>query len=223
MASEQPKWNLSDLRRLLTGGSAGHSRERFAPAQVIYAQGDPGNAAFFVESGRVIITTVTPSGKEAVVGIRREDEFFGTRCLVGRRAGGATALTASTLVRVPVTTLRRLLREQPDFAVMFATFLVSQSISDQENLVDHLTNSAEKRLARTLLQLADRDASDASNGFHAVSTPINQAVLAKMIGTTRPRVSFFMNKFKRQGLIDYSRTGDLKVSKGLRRLLQEAS
>ena len=217
MASEQLNWDRSGFMQLLTGRGPGQSRERFAPAQVIYAQGDPANAMFYVESGRVLIATVTPSGKEAVVAIRREGELFGTRCLVDRRAGGATALTASTLVRVSAATLNRLLRTEPDFAVTFATYLVSQSINDQDMLVDYLTNSAERRLARALLQLAD----DVSSDDLPVSTPINQAVLAKMIGTTRPRVSFFMNKFKRQGFIEYGRGGDLTVRDGLRRFLRE--
>lgn len=159
---------------------------------------------------------MSESGKEAVVAIRGPGEFFGTRCLVDRRTGMAAALTACSLIRVTTSALIRLLREEPNFAVMFATYLVKQSIRDQENLVDHLTNPAEKRLARTLLQLANYvDSGDP----RSISTPINQGMLANMIGTTRPRVSFFMNKFRRQGLIEYTRDGGLTVRDGLRRYL----
>lgn len=109
--------------------------------------------------------------------------------------------------------LTRMLREEPDFTVIFATYLVHQSIRDQESLIDRLINPAEKRLARTLLQLAKvTDADDPQT----IPTPINQAVLANMIGTTRPRVSFFMNRFKRQGFIEYGRDGRIKVHNSLR-------
>jgi CRP/FNR family transcriptional regulator, cyclic AMP receptor protein len=161
---------------------------------------------------------VTPSGKEAVIAIRGPGELFGTRCLVARRTGTTSTLTACSLIRVTKPALIRLLREEPGFAVMFATYLVGQSIQDQENLVDNLTNPAEKRLARALLQLAD---STGGPGPHPISTPINQAVLANMVGTTRSRVNFFMNKFKRQNLIEYDRHGRLSVHGSLRRAVLE--
>jgi CRP-like cAMP-binding protein len=154
MAKEKRSKNLFTLEKILTGHGVGQSREQFAPAQIIYTQGGTSNAMFYVEKGRVKIATVSPNGKEAVVAIRREGDFFGTRCLVAKRMATATALTACSLVRVTTSALVRLLREEPDFAVMFATYLVGQSINDQESLVDHLTNPAEKRLARALLQLA---------------------------------------------------------------------
>lgn len=155
---------------------------------------------FYVESGRVITSAVVPSGKEAVTALRGDGDFFGTRSLVAQqRTATATTLTDCALVRLTKATLIRVLREQPDFAELFTIYLMRQSLQDQENLIDHLTNSAEKRLARVLLQLAEC-------GGHS-PTLISQDVLAKMIGTTRSRVSFFMNKFRRQGYIEYNRYG----------------
>jgi len=183
-------------------------------------QGDPADAAYYVESGRVKISTVTPTGKEAVIAIRGPGQFFGTRCLVGGRMGTATALIACSLVRVSTSALIRLLREEPDFAVMFATYLARQSIDDQESIVDHLINPAEKRLARTLLQLAD-SAGDDRNDRRSISVTINQAVLANMVGTTRSRINFFMNRFKRQGYIEYDRNGSLSVRRSLLGFLRD--
>jgi CRP-like cAMP-binding protein len=184
--------------------------------QVIYVQDDAADACFYVESGWVKISTLAPNGKEAVIAIRREGEFFGTRCLVAKRTASTTALTACSLVRMTTSALVRLLREEPDFAVMFATYLVGQSINDQESLVDHLTNPAEKRLARALLQLAGHvDGADPQ----PISKPINQGILANMIGTTRSRVNFFMNNFKRQGFIDYDRYGRVHVRDALRQAM----
>ena len=217
MAKDKRQQTDFDPESLLTGHGAGQSRVRLAPAQVIYGEADPGDAVFYVESGWVKISAVTPNGKEAVIGIRRPGEFFGSRCLIGRRAGTAVALTACSLIRLTTAGLIRMLREEPDFAVMFAIHLVRQSISDQSNLVDHLTNPAEKRLARALLRLAD--GVDGSDDPRPISVPLHQAVLANLIGTTRPRVSFFMNKFKRRGFIEYDREGHLIVRAGLRRFL----
>jgi CRP-like cAMP-binding protein len=123
-----------------------------------------------------------------------------------------TALTACSLIRLTTSGLVRMLREKPDFAVAFTTYLVAQSIHDQESLVDHLTNRAEKRLARALLLLTGR-------GGGVIATPINQGILASMIGTTRPRISYFMNKFKKQGFIQYDRLGRVNVHNSLRSVL----
>lgn len=145
-----------DLRTVLTGRGTGQSRLQLPPEHVIYAQGDVADALFYVESGWVKMSAVVPSGKEPVIALRRADEFFGVRSMVaGRRQATATALTDCSVVRVTKSALNQLLRAQPDFAVTFAAALVRRSIFDQESLIDHLTNSAEKRLARTLLQLAN--------------------------------------------------------------------
>lgn len=206
-----------DAQKLLTGRKAGQSRLQVGAGETIYAQGDPADAMFYVETGWVKITHIGPNGKEAIVAIRQGGDFFGSRCLVARRAGAAVALTPCSLIRVTTSALIRLLREEPAFAVMFTTYLVQQAIGDQESLVDHLTNPAEKRLARTLLQLAagggDRDP-------QPIPAPISQAVLASMIGTTRPRINFFMNKFKRLGFIDYDRDRQIGVRASLRTLIE---
>lgn len=200
-----------DLRTVLTGRGPGQSRLQLPPEHVIYAQGDVADALFYVESGWVKMSAVVPSGKEPVIALRRADEFFGARSMVAaRRQATATALTDCSLVRVTKSAVNRLLREQSDFAVTFAAALVRRSIFDQESLIDHLTNSAEKRLARTLLQLATEAGEDSA---HFIPGRINQAMLASMIGTTRSRVSVFLNKFKREGLIAYGRNGHVSVHK----------
>ena len=199
-----------DLRKVLTGRGPGQSRLKLAPEHVIYAQGDAADALFYVESGWVKMSAVVPSGKEPVIALGRGDEFLGVRSMVAaRRQATATALTDCSLVRVTRSALNRLLREQADFAVTFAAYLVRRSIFDQENLIDHLTNSA--GLARTLLQLASEVGVDDAPFIPA--RRVNQALLANMIGTTRSRVSVFLSKFKRQGLITYDRHGHMSVRK----------
>jgi len=215
MAEEETGKRKFDLRTALTGRDSGQSVLSFPSGHLIYSQGDPADAAFFVESGHVKIASLTPSGKEAVVAIRRSGEFFGTRCLVGKRMGFASALTACSLIRLSLPALVRLLRGNPDFAVAFATHLVDQSVRDQANIVDNLTNSAEKRLARLLLRLAD----GADDDGIAISAPLNQSFLANMVGTTRSRISFFMNEFRRRGLIEYDRQGRVRVHNSLRKAL----
>jgi CRP/FNR family transcriptional regulator, cyclic AMP receptor protein len=198
-----------DLGTVLTGRGPGQSRLQLPPEHVIYEQGDVADALFYIESGWVKMSAIVPSGKEPVIALRRADEFFGARSMIGaRRQATATALTDCALVRVTKSALNQLLREQPDFAVTFAAALVRRSILDQESLIDHLTNSAEKRLARTLIQLS-REGDGGNTPF--IPAGINQALLAGMVGTTRSRVSVFLNKFKRQGLITYDRHGRVSV------------
>jgi CRP/FNR family transcriptional regulator, cyclic AMP receptor protein len=219
-ATEAPGTEQFDFRTALTGRDNGESILSFPSGHLIYSQTDPADAAFYVESGHVKIAAVTPSGKEAVVAIRRPGEFFGTRGLVGKRTGYASALTACSLIRITMPALIRLLRGNPDFAVAFTTHLVDQSVRDQSNIVDYLTNSAEKRLARLLLQLAD--CADDEEGPSPISAPLNQSILANMVGTTRSRVSYFMNDFRRRGLIEYDRQGRVRVRNSLRKAVLEA-
>jgi CRP/FNR family transcriptional regulator, cyclic AMP receptor protein len=220
MARLGPGRGRFDFRTALTGGDNGESILSFPSGHLIYNQTDPADAAFYVESGHVKIAVVTPSGKEAVVAIRRPGEFFGTRVLIGKRAGFAAALTTCSLIRVATPALIRLLRGNPDFAVAFATHLVGLSVRDQSNIVDYLTNSAEKRLARLLLQLAD--CADEDEGPTPISAPLNQSILANMVGTTRSRVSYFMNDFRRRGLIEYDRQGRVRVHHSLRKAVLDA-
>jgi CRP-like cAMP-binding protein len=210
MARDKGRKSLFDPGRLLTGYGAGQSRLQFPPEHFIYAQGDTAEALFYVERGQVKISVVVPSGKEAVVGIRGEGEFFGEACLAGRRRriGAAMALTDCSILRITTAAMTRLLHDEPTFADAFIAYEVDQRLSDNESLVDQLTNSAERRLARTLLRLADFGRGNVPGPIPA---RVNQTMLAEMVGTTRSRINFFMNKFKRQGLIEYYRNGEVRV------------
>ena len=204
--------SVFDPGSVLTGQGPGQSRRLFAPDRRDLRPRRPGDAALFVESGWIKMATVAGSGREAVIALRGPGEFVGARCLLDLpRASTATALTDCSVVRVTTPALISLLRGVPDFAEMFATYLVRQGMHDQENVVDHLTHSAEQRLARTLLRLAN-----GGNGDSSIPTRISQALFAKMVGTTRSRVSFFMNRFKRQGFIEYGRDGRVRVHNSLR-------
>jgi CRP/FNR family cyclic AMP-dependent transcriptional regulator len=219
VAKDQRTRRTFDPKRVLTGRGAGQSRLQFAPGRVIRRHGDPADSVFYIEKGRVKLTLVSASGKEAVVSVRGEGEFVGTRALIARRrAFSATALTECSLVRATPAAIIRLLREEPDFAEMFVLNLVGQRIRDQRNIFDLLTNSSERRLARTLLQLADIRHNGKSG---PIPTRINQAILAGMIGTTRSRVSSFMNKFRKQGFIEYNRRGDVTVHRALSKALHD--
>jgi CRP/FNR family transcriptional regulator, cyclic AMP receptor protein len=205
--------------RLLDGRGANQSRLRVASGDLICRQGDPADALFYIEKGRAKVTMVSARGKEAMISVRGEGDFVGIRTLIARRRGfSATALTECSVVRVTASAIVRLLREEPDFAEMFVTYLVRQSIRDQQNLAGQLTDSSERRLAEALLRLA-------SNGDGRKSQPIaprvSQADLASMIGTTRSRVSSFMNKFRKQGFIDYNRRGDVTVHTALSKALRD--
>ncbi|MGO9263517.1 MAG: Crp/Fnr family transcriptional regulator [Candidatus Binataceae bacterium] len=219
MAKDKQRRETFDPAKVLTGHGAGQSRLRLAPEQMIYSQGDPADSLFYIESGRVKITVVSPAGKEAVIAIRSEGEFFGELCLINRqrRIATTTTLNDCSIVSVAKAAMMRLLRQDPDFAEMFVTYLVRQRAGEVESLIDQLTNSAEKRLARVMLQLAA-----GGDDPQPMSIRISQAVLANMVGTTRSRVNFFMNKFKRQGLIEYNRDGYVSVRKALLRALLEA-
>jgi len=179
---------------------------------VLFSQGDAANAVFYVQAGRVKLTVVSPQGKEAVVGILEPGAFFGEGCLAGQVVCMATAiaLEASTIARIDKVAMIRVLNEEPAFAALFVAYLLSHSIRIQEDLVDHLFNSAEKRLARILLLMAHFG----KEGQPVPVIPqISQEMLADMIGTTRSRVSFFLNRFKKLGFIKYN--GGLEVHSSL--------
>jgi CRP/FNR family transcriptional regulator, cyclic AMP receptor protein len=209
-----------DFSRLLNGRGPHQTRLRVAPGDVICRQGDPAGALFYIEKGRAKVTMVSARGKEAMVSVRGEGEFVGSRALVARRRGfTATALTECWVVRVAASTIVRFVREEPDFAEMFVTYLVRQSIRDQQNLAGQLTEPSEERLARVLLRLASNGAGPKS---HPVVARVNQADLASMVGTTRSRVNSFMNKFRKQGFIEYNRQGDVTVHKALSKALHDS-
>ena len=171
--------------------------------QIVFSQGDPADAVFYIQSGKVKITVVSEQGKEAVVAILGTNDFFGEGCLAGQaqRMATVTTMTDSVIVRLEKAAIVRVIHQEPAFSEMFIAHLLGRSIRVEADLVDQLFNSSEKRLARLLLLLAN---------FGKESKPepiiakISQETLAEMIGTTRSRVSFFMNKFRKLGFIDYN-------------------
>jgi CRP/FNR family transcriptional regulator, cyclic AMP receptor protein len=186
--------------------------------QVIYSQGDPAGAVCYVHTGRVKLRVVSAQGKEAVIGLLGPGEFFGEGCLAGQplRTTSAVALSNCSILWLEKAETTRALRKQPRFASVFLAHLLSRNIRLKEDLLDQLFHSSEQRLARALLLLASLD--DASQADRA-SVKLSQETLASMVGTTRSRVSFFMNKFRRQGLIDYRR--GLTVRRSLRRIIPQ--
>jgi CRP/FNR family transcriptional regulator, cyclic AMP receptor protein len=171
-----------------------------ARKQTIYAQGAACDAVFYILTGKVRLTVVSAVGKEATLGILSEGEFFGEGGLAGQpsRMGSATAMTDCELMRIDKKAMMLALQQEPKLSTMFTAFLLARNIRFADDLVDHLFNSSEKRLARVLLLLAGKD------GAPQTAIPkMSQETLADMIGTTRSRVSFFMNKFRRSGFVDY--------------------
>jgi CRP/FNR family transcriptional regulator, cyclic AMP receptor protein len=213
----------SDPRRFLTGRGAGQSRLRPAPGEIIWSQGEPGTEIFFIESGWVKVSVVSANGKEALLALTGAGEFIGTRCLIAgyKRLGTATALGDSSLVRITKQAFIQLLRREPDFAEILVTCVVRQSLRAQKILAEQLTNSSERRLARMLLWLAE-DSGGGSQKSQPILARVSQADLASMVGTTRGRVSHFMNKFRHQGFIDYNRQGSVTVHKRLGKVLRES-
>jgi len=180
--------------------------------QILYSQGDAADAVFYIQGGKVKLTVVSEQGKEAVVAILEQDSFFGEACLAGQivRTATATALEDSRIVRIDKDAMMRVLHEEPTFAELFMSYLLAHSIRIQEDLVDQLFNSSEKRLARVLLLLAHFGKKGKPE---PVIAKVSQETLAEMIGTTRSRVSYFMNKFRRLGFINYN--GGLHVHSSL--------
>jgi CRP/FNR family transcriptional regulator, cyclic AMP receptor protein len=177
-----------------------------------FAQGEGADAIFYIKKGKVKVTVVSKQGKEAVVALLSTAEFFGEGCLIGqsRRLATATAMTECVTMRVEILEMRRVLRSEPEFSQMFVSHILSRSARVEEDLVDQLFNSTEKRLARLLLLLANFGKEGRPE---PVIAKISQEMLAEMIGTTRSRVSHFMNKFRQAGFIDYN--GHLEVHSSL--------
>ena len=194
--------------------SAGSARKivEFHPSEVIFSQGDPCESVMYLQSGSVKLSVLSKTGREAVVGLLGPGDFFGEGCLTGQpvRIGSATALVNSGVLLIEKEAMVSLLHEQHGFSDRFITHMLARNIRIEEDLVDQLFNSSEKRLARTLLLLA-------RYGKHDMPVrpvpPISQETLAEMIGTTRSRVNFFMKKFQRLGFIEYK--DGLKVNNSL--------
>ena len=179
---------------------------KYRKGQIVFSQGDPADAVFYIQKGKVKVTVVSEQGKEAVVAILGTDEFFGEGCLAGQalRISTVTTMTDSVIARMEKAAIIRVIHQEPAFAEMFIAHLLGRTIRVEADLVDQLFNSSEKRLARMLLLLANFGKEGKPEPIIA---KISQETLAEMIGTTRSRVSFFMNKFRKLGFIDYNGSG----------------
>ena len=181
----------------------GRSIERFGKDQIVFSQGDPADAVFYIQKGKAKVTVVSEQGKEAVVAILGANEFFGEGCLAGQsqRIATVATMTDSVIMRLEKAAIVDVIHREPAFSEMFIAHLLGRTIRVEADLVDQLFNSSEKRLARLLLLLANFGKEGKPEPIVA---KISQETLAEMIGTTRSRVSFFMNKFRKLGLIDYN-------------------
>ena len=201
-----------DVDAFLESTGVGRKAKEVKKAEVVYAQGDAARNVMYLEKGSVKLSVVNESGKEAVVAILGAGDFFGEGCLAGQsvRMGTATTLTSSTVHVIEKSEMLKVLHEQHALSDQFIAFMLARNIRIEEDLIDQLFNSSEKRLARTLLLLARYGKEDQ---LHGILPPVSQETLAAMIGTTRPRVNFFMNKFKKLGFIKYN--GGLQVNTSL--------
>ena len=184
--------------------------------RILFSQGDTAESVFYIQAGQVKLIVVSPQGKEAIVAMLERGAFFGESCLAGEtvRTKTATVVEDSRLVRIEKDVMTRVLREDPTFAELFLTHLLSRNLRVQDDLIDHLFNPAEKRLARVLLLLAHCE----KDGRTEAPLPkISQETLAEMIGTTRSRVSFFMNRFRKMGFVHYDNR--LHVHRSLRNVV----
>jgi CRP-like cAMP-binding protein len=208
-ARRKPTFNPSDF---LTKTGVGRTVSKFAKGARIFAQGGAADAVFYIQKGKAKITVVSAQGKEAVVAVLGAGDFCGEGCLAGqpRRMATASAMTDCDITRLEKAFIIRLLQDQPQFSEMFVAYLLARTVRVEEDLVDQLFNSSEKRLARTLLLLANFGKEGRPEPIIA---KISQEMLAEMIGTTRSRVSFFMNKFRKLGFITYN--GHLEIHSSL--------
>lgn len=201
-----------DVKTFLTSVGTGRSHAMLHPKDVVYQQGDPADAVYYIETGKIQLTVVSEHGKEGVIAMLEPGEFFGEGCIIGQplRMASATASAKSKIMRVEKAAMIRVLQEQPKVSEMFMAFLLARNIQIEADLVDQLFNSSERRLARLLLLLANFGK---EGKLEAVIPIINQDILAARVGTTRSRINFFMNKFRKLGFIEYN--GGLKVHSSL--------
>jgi CRP-like cAMP-binding protein len=220
--SEQPARNrrrqtatFSPASFLVQPGN-GRSILKYRKNDIIFSQGDPADAVFYVQTGKLKVTVVSDRGKEAVAAIVGPDEFFGEACIAGQllRLVTVSAMTEAVVVRIEKPAMVRLLHERSDFSQTFMTHILNRTIRVEADLVDQLFNSSERRLARLLLLLANYGKEGKPEPIIA---KISQETLAEMIGTTRSRVSFFMNRFRKLGFISYN--GHIEVHKSLLNLV----
>jgi CRP/FNR family cyclic AMP-dependent transcriptional regulator len=203
---------LFDPATFLATAAVGREISKYSKKQIIFTQGDDADDVFYIKKGKVKVSVVSKQGKEAVVALLGPDEFVGEGCLIGqpKRLATAAAMTECETMRVTKAEIRRVLRDEPAFSQMFVAHILARNARVEEDLVDQLFNSTEKRLARLLLLLANFGKEGKTEPILA---KISQETLAEMIGTTRSRVSHFMNKFRQLGFIDYN--GHLEVHNSL--------
>jgi CRP/FNR family cyclic AMP-dependent transcriptional regulator len=201
-----------DVQAFLDSAGVARKVKQLQKGDVVYSQGDAATGVIYLQEGSVRLSVVSEGGKEAVVAILGPRDFFGEGCLAGQsiRMGTAQAITPSTVLVIEKNEMFRVLHEQHALSDRFIAFMLARNIRIEEDLVDQLFNSSEKRLARTLLLLARYGKDDSP---HAVLPAISQETLAEMIGTTRSRVNFFMNKFRKLGFIKYN--GVLQINTSL--------
>jgi CRP/FNR family cyclic AMP-dependent transcriptional regulator len=209
----RPKSKLPfDPKVFLSKANTERSISIYRNRQIVYRQGDPANSVFYLQSGKVKVTAFSRQGKEAVVAVLGTGDFFGERCLAGQmlRMATVSALAVSVIVRIQKADIIRLIHEEPEFSELFMSYLLARNIRVEEDLIAQLFNSSEKRLARALLLLANFGKPGKPE---PVLVKISQETLAEMIGTTRSRVNFFMNRFRKLGLINYN--GGIEVHRSL--------
>jgi CRP/FNR family transcriptional regulator, cyclic AMP receptor protein len=201
-----------DPKSFLSKVNGGHSLSTYRKGQVVYSQGDPADSVFYIQTGKTKVTVISAQGKEAVVAMQGTGDFFGEGSLSGQplRVATVSALTDCVIAQIGRAEVLRTIHGEPAFAELFISHLLARNIRVEEDLVDQLFNSSEKRLARVLLLLANFGKEGRPE---QVIAKISQETLAEMIGTTRSRVSFFMNKFRDLGLIDYN--GSIEVHSSL--------
>jgi CRP/FNR family cyclic AMP-dependent transcriptional regulator len=201
-----------DLQAFLDTAGVARQVVSFQKSEKIYSQGDPAKGVKYIQSGGIRLSVVNEGGKEAVVGILRSGDFFGEGCLAGQPVcmSTATAIAPTSLLLIAKQEMMRVLHAEHAFSDLFISHMLTRNIRIEEDLIDQLFNSSEKRLARTLLLLARYGKEDQ---LHGVLPKVSQEILAEMVGTTRSRVNFFMNKFKKLGFIKYN--GGLQINTSL--------
>jgi CRP/FNR family cyclic AMP-dependent transcriptional regulator len=204
---------LFNPKAFLSKVGNGKTALKFLKNQIIFSQGDASDAVFYIQQGKIKLTVVSLKGKEAVIAVLEPTNFFGEGCLTGQplRMATAKAMEGSSLVRIEKSAMTRVLQEESAFSQLFMAYLLNRNIRIEEDLVDHIFHSSEKRLARILLLLAHYG--DESYNVDLLIPKISQETLADMVGTTRSRVSFFMNKFRKLGFIETK--GGLKIHSSL--------
>jgi len=203
---------LFDPKLFLSMVGKGRTIADYSKNEVVFSQGDQADAVFYIQKGKVKLTVVSNAGKEAIIAILGPGDFVGEGCLAAQpvRLATATAISNCSIIRMEKAAMIRVLHDEPAFSEMFVSYLLSRNMRIEEDLVDQLFNSSEKRLARVLLLLANFGKEGKPEPAIA---KISQETLAEMIGTTRSRVSFFMNKFRKMGFIEYN--GELHIHSSL--------